>query len=297
MTLQQLRYLVALAEHGSITAAAAALFTAQTAVGRGIQALERELKVTLLDRSQGRITLTAEGKRVVALARRTLQEVAAIGARPHPTAAPAPRRTVRVGTTASVAIHMISTLTPRFAALMPDVGVEVVRCGDREQIFAGVREGTLDIGLANLPCPGDLEADPVEPFEVVLVSPEATALPDPVPWEALDGLPMILPARSGTRRADLEEFFAIAGVRPKAVAEIDERGAWLAGVTSGQGSLFWYRDLVGCFGSPVRVRRFDPPIHRTMGLVTARRPQPPEVRAFSVFARQADGLRRGGRAG
>lgn len=44
MNIQQLRYVVATAEHGSMTAAAATLYVAQPALSRAIRLLERELR-------------------------------------------------------------------------------------------------------------------------------------------------------------------------------------------------------------------------------------------------------------
>ena len=45
MNIQQLRYVVATAERGSMTAAAAALFVAQPALSRAVRQLERELEI------------------------------------------------------------------------------------------------------------------------------------------------------------------------------------------------------------------------------------------------------------
>jgi len=73
MDLRQLSALVAIADHGSFSAAARALFTVQSNVSGHIGKLERELGVTLIDRSAGR--LTDEGERVLERARRILNEL------------------------------------------------------------------------------------------------------------------------------------------------------------------------------------------------------------------------------
>lgn len=288
MTLQQLRYLIAIVEHGSISAAADALFTAQPAVTRAVQALERELKVPLLVRSQGRARLTPEGDAVVLLAHRVLAGVAAIGeSMPGKgKAAQADTRPVRLGTTPALAIQMISGLSPRFARHLPGITIDVVTYPARDPIFDALRAGDIDVGLTDLPAPPDLDMDLLRPHEVVLVSPADMDLPDPMPWELLDGHPMIVPDRGSPRRADFEEFFATAGIRPRIVLETDERAAWLTAVAGGLGSMLWYRDLLDGFGAMVHMRSFAPPIYRTVGLVSARRPMRPEVRAFYGFARR-----------
>ena len=74
MNLNQLRHLIALAEHHSFSKAAEALFLTQPALSRSIQALEQDLDVRLVDRDGKRTTLTAYGELVAARAERILFE-------------------------------------------------------------------------------------------------------------------------------------------------------------------------------------------------------------------------------
>src|SRR5438309_2203812 len=76
MDLRQLAALVAVAEHGTFSAAADALHTVQSNVSTHVARLERELGTTLVDRSAGR--LTEEGELVVARARRIQAELDAL---------------------------------------------------------------------------------------------------------------------------------------------------------------------------------------------------------------------------
>ena len=68
MDLRQLTTLVAIADHGSFSAAARALYTVQSNVSGHIARLEKELGVVLVDRQRG--GLTDEGMIVVERARR-----------------------------------------------------------------------------------------------------------------------------------------------------------------------------------------------------------------------------------
>ena len=78
MDLRQLTTLVAIADHGSFSAAARALYTVQSNVSGHIARLEKELGVVLVDRQRG--GLTDEGMIVVERARRVLHELEDIAA-------------------------------------------------------------------------------------------------------------------------------------------------------------------------------------------------------------------------
>lgn len=75
MELRQLRYLVALAEEGSFTRAAANEHIAQPAVSQQIRRLEDELGLALVERSTRRVTLTDAGELLVIRARRVMAEL------------------------------------------------------------------------------------------------------------------------------------------------------------------------------------------------------------------------------
>ncbi|MFP5489703.1 MAG: LysR family transcriptional regulator, partial [Acidimicrobiia bacterium] len=78
MDVRQLAAIVAVADHGTFSAAARALYTVQSNVSGHVAKLERELGVTLVDRANG--SLTEEGERVVERARRVLHEIDDIAA-------------------------------------------------------------------------------------------------------------------------------------------------------------------------------------------------------------------------
>ncbi len=75
MDLRQLRYLVALAEEGSFTRAAASEHIAQPAVSQAIRRLEDQLGLALVQRTTRRVTLTDAGELLVMRARRIMSEL------------------------------------------------------------------------------------------------------------------------------------------------------------------------------------------------------------------------------
>lgn len=61
MTLQQLRYIIAAAETGSITEAAKVLYIAQPSLSGAIKEVEKEVGFTIFQRCRSGIALTKDG--------------------------------------------------------------------------------------------------------------------------------------------------------------------------------------------------------------------------------------------
>ncbi|GHF63854.1 DNA-binding transcriptional LysR family regulator [Amycolatopsis bartoniae] len=73
MELRTLRYFVAVAEHGSVSAAAQAVHVTQPALSRQVRQLERELRLELFERHGNRLALTAAGTQFLPVARDVLR--------------------------------------------------------------------------------------------------------------------------------------------------------------------------------------------------------------------------------
>lgn len=76
MTLQQLKYITTVAEIGNITESAERLFISQPSLTAAIQVLEKELNVTIFNRSNKGVSVTREGEEVLAYARQILEQTA-----------------------------------------------------------------------------------------------------------------------------------------------------------------------------------------------------------------------------
>ena len=74
MTLTELRYIVAVAQERHFGRAAQRCFVSQPTLSIAIKKLEEELAVSLFDRSSNEIITTDAGERIVAQARRVLEE-------------------------------------------------------------------------------------------------------------------------------------------------------------------------------------------------------------------------------
>ena len=74
MTLQQLKYLVTVAEYKNITAAAEKLYISQPSLSAAIHSLEKEMNVTAFVRSNKGMTVTKEGEELLSFARNLLEQ-------------------------------------------------------------------------------------------------------------------------------------------------------------------------------------------------------------------------------
>lgn len=74
MTLQQLRYIVAVAETGNITEAAKRLFISQPSLTNAIRELEKEMQITIFNRTNKGVTVSNEGDLFLSYARQVLEQ-------------------------------------------------------------------------------------------------------------------------------------------------------------------------------------------------------------------------------
>lgn len=74
MTLQQLRYIVTVAETGNITEAARQLFVSQPSLTNAIRELEKEMQITIFHRTNKGVTISNEGDEFLAYARQVLEQ-------------------------------------------------------------------------------------------------------------------------------------------------------------------------------------------------------------------------------
>jgi DNA-binding transcriptional LysR family regulator len=147
--LQQMRYVVALAETRNFTRAAERCSVVQSSLSHRIAGLERELGVKLFARSSRRVELTSAGVAFVAAA----GECLAAADRAVADAAAATgvvRGRLAVGVIVTTAAVDVPELLQRYRARHPDVRVSL-RSGRSDELAAAIRDGDLDIAFLGLP--------------------------------------------------------------------------------------------------------------------------------------------------
>jgi DNA-binding transcriptional LysR family regulator len=168
MDLRQLASLVAVAETGTFSAAATKLHTVQSNVSTHVARLERELGVTLVDRSAGR--LTGEGEVVVARARRVQSELEALAA-DVASLRDEVAGLVRLGVIGTTARWLMPPLLTAVAERHPKVRILTLEA-NTTALLPQLVAGSLDMGLVNLPAiDPDVVVEPLFEEELILVVP------------------------------------------------------------------------------------------------------------------------------
>jgi LysR family hydrogen peroxide-inducible transcriptional activator len=148
-TLRQLRYLIALADHGSFTRGAAAAGVSQPSFSQQIQLVEALLGGRVVERGATKAILTPLGREAVAGARRVLAEVAAFeGLADH--RGDALSGTIRLGVSPTLGPYILPQLVAQLHAVSPDLRVHV-REGLPNRLVELLADGTHDVILVQLP--------------------------------------------------------------------------------------------------------------------------------------------------
>ncbi|HMI10967.1 MAG TPA: hydrogen peroxide-inducible genes activator [Bradyrhizobium sp.] len=169
MTLNELRYIVAVAQEKNFGRAAQRCFISQPALSVAIQKLEEELQTQLFERGKSEITVTPVGERIVEQAQKVLEEAARIR-----DIAQAGRNQLaglfRLGAIYTVAPYLLPDLVPALNALAPDMPLEIEE-NITEQLEIALKTGRIDAAIIALPFqpPGIVtEFLYEEPFQVVV---------------------------------------------------------------------------------------------------------------------------------
>ncbi|MEM6771422.1 MAG: LysR substrate-binding domain-containing protein [Bacteroidota bacterium] len=191
MTLQQLRYLLALDEHRHFGRAAKACYVAQPTLTAQVKKLEESLGVQLINRKENPIKPTPIGAKMIAQARVVLDEVAGMTNLLREETEQLDG-TFQLGIIPTLAPYLLPLFLPSFAQHHPEVHL-VIKEMQSEQIMEGLQRQKLDLGLLVTPLEEkQLREIPLfyEPF-LIYASPEqeilqqSPLLPDHVEREDL----------------------------------------------------------------------------------------------------------------
>ena len=251
MDIRQLNALVAVVDHGTFSAAANALHTVQSNVSTHILRLERELNVSLIDRTSG--TLTEEGVLVVERARRIQTELEAIAL--DVTALHSEvSGVVKLGLIGTTGRWLSPKLLDSISKSNPRVTVQIVDA-TTSSLIPLVVQGNVDGAVVNLPISHpDIVIEPLFEEEPMLVAPQNHPLAnfDKILPEHLAAYPLLLNPKGVPFRDSLDLDLAKENITLTAKAEVDGMrllaslaadgfGAAVLPATAAQGSEKWKR--------------------------------------------------------
>jgi LysR family cyn operon transcriptional activator len=292
MTLQQLTYFLAAAEHGSFTAAADALHLARPSVSEQIAHLEAELGVAIFVRTGRRLELTDAGRLLRPEAERTLA-AAGDAAEVVQRARTLTGGTASLGTFSTAHHLLLPGLVEDFVRRHPQVAVRVV--GENSvQLVEAVRAGRLEAGLVALPIDDEgLEVGAaIADFEVVYASTDPGRLAAITIAQLADAVLVLPEARWGDEdptRRQLAERAQRAGVTIRPRIEVQHANAALQLAARGLGDTLVTRALLDALGYRDRLAAvsLDPPLHETFAFIQRRNARiSPATRALMTLAEQ-----------
>ena len=143
MTIQQLRYVIAIAECGSISMAAQRMFVAQSSVSKAVAELEKEMGITIFNRNNRGVYLSEDGTRFLSYARQVIEQTDLLEKEFKET--PPSRRVF------SVSSQHYAFVVNAFVQLVREYGEDRYEFTLRElktnEIIEDVRTGRSDIGI------------------------------------------------------------------------------------------------------------------------------------------------------
>jgi len=142
---RSLQYLIAIADYGSFTRAAEALYVSQPTLSQQIKQLEESLQTLLLDRTGRTIRLTDAGEIYLRHARRAWIEMD-VGTRAINDTQDMSRGSLRLGWT-PITDHLTCCLLESFNSRYPGINLSTLEMPQHE-IKDAVIEGRIDVGIA-----------------------------------------------------------------------------------------------------------------------------------------------------
>lgn len=170
MNIQKYQALIKTVELGSFTKAAESLGYTQSAVSRMIADLEKEWKVTLLERNKSNLNLTADGMSILPYAKKLCNEYERLKMQVDSIHG-LEKGVIRIGTFSSVATHWLPNIIKEFQKDYPGIDYELL-LGDYTEIEEWIVEGRVDCGFLRLPTVRPMDSIFLENDELKAIIPK-----------------------------------------------------------------------------------------------------------------------------
>jgi DNA-binding transcriptional LysR family regulator len=221
MDFDQLEIFLEVARLSSFSRAAEKRYRTQPAISSQIRALEEEVGARLLDRSGGRVSLTASGKLFFKYAEETLEHRKTILTEIAETER-VPRGEIVVGANEGTCLHILPEVFAQFKRDYPGVAVSIKR-SDYAKILESILENSVDFGVVSLPISDNrLQAELIHRDELVVITPPVHPLASKksVTVAEVAAFPLVVPKAGHTRDA-LDTIFYDRKLKPNLAMELD----------------------------------------------------------------------------
>lgn len=221
MDFDQLETFLEVARLSSFSRAAEKRFRTQPAISSQIRSLEEEVGARLLDRSGGKVSVTAPGKLFQKFAEELLEARKAMLTAVAETER-VPRGEIVVGANEGTCLHVLPEVFAEFKKQYPDVNVNIKR-SDYAKILESVIDNSVDFGVVSLPVSDNrLTVVLIHRDELVIIAPPRHELARMKTATIADvaKFPLIMPKAGHTRDA-LEELFHERRLKPRYTMELD----------------------------------------------------------------------------
>ncbi|QHJ00206.1 LysR family transcriptional regulator [Xylophilus rhododendri] len=240
MDTRLMRYLLAIADAGSLTHAAEALGVAQPALSQAIKRLEADLGVRLFERSRRGAALTDAGRAIIDDVRASLALAASATQRARAIAGGKAGR-LHIGFVTHAVYDVLPSALRLLRADFPGVEIVLSEMGNADQLQA-LEQGAIDLALLHtpLPLPARVRMKLVRRERLVAVLPAGYALgaDGRVGMADIAALGLVwFPERQlPAMRAGIVAAFQRAGLEPHFVQEANRSLTALSCVAAGMGA-------------------------------------------------------------
>ena len=234
--LNRLQGFLAVAEEGSITAAAARLSVAQPALSASIRRLEADLGVALFERQARGVALTPAGRGLLPQVYEVFGILGSLRSELKQIAEE-PAGEISIGLPPSTAAVLTRPLLRRLTEQYPKISLRLVEAMSG-YLHDWISTGDLDIAITFRE--SDTEAVISQPLlkeEMVLIgaADAMNDIPDPFPFTRLADLPLIVTSSRHSLRSNLEQRMEALGRTMNVRFEIDAGHQLVRLVSSGEG--------------------------------------------------------------
>lgn len=261
-----LKYLafVTTVEYGSFTKASEILNYSQSGISRMIGDLEREWKLTLLERNRTGIKLTSDGSRLLPYAKNVCAEYQKLQMQVDDLHG-VQSGIIRIGTFSSVATHWLPNIIKAFQKDYPGIDYELL-LGDYTEIEEWIIEGRVDCGFLRLPTKPDLETITLQQDRLMAILPtdHPLAVLDKVPISALCDEPFMLLEKGA--KAEVSEVFERNNLQPRVHFTTWDDYAVMSMVESGLGISILPELILKRIPYRIAAKELDVPAYRTIVL-------------------------------